>query len=155
METLKIVVKEISAEETIAVRHPVLRQGRPIEDCYFIGDALSTTVHYGVFEELKLAGIATFLEQNNPQFQGEHLQLRGMAVLDEFKGRGFGKLLLKTGEQLAKTKKKDVLWFNARESALPFYQKQGYKKVGNSFIIPDVGIHFVMFKNIALRNLNK
>lgn len=139
-------IKEINTEETIAVRHQILREGRPREDCYFPGDDLSTTTHYGIYNENKLAGIATFLEQNHPDFQGSHIQLRGMAVLDHYKGKGYGKLLLETGEQLANQKQKQLIWCNARIIAKPFYDKLGYKTFGNSFEIPKVGTHFVMYK---------
>lgn len=148
MKTSKPVIKEITTEQTIAVRHPVLRVGRPREDCYFPEDDLNTTTHYGLFIENKLVGIATFLEQNNPKFVGNHLQLRGMAVLDKFKGNGVGKLLLETGEQLALKKKKTIIWCNARIVAVPFYEKMGYKIVGPTFEIPLVGLHYVMKKEI-------
>ncbi len=146
MQTSKFEIKEITTEQTIAVRHPVLRAGRPREDCYFPGDDLSTTVHFGVFVKNKLAGIATFLEQNNLNFDGEHMQLRGMAVLDQFKGKGYGKQLLKAGEQLAYQKQKQYLWCNARIVAKSFYENQGFKTFGDSFEIPLVGTHFVMYK---------
>ncbi|MEX2350625.1 MAG: GNAT family N-acetyltransferase [Flavobacteriaceae bacterium] len=142
----KIKIKTIHTEETIAIRQQVLRKGRPREDCYFPDDNLSTTVHYGIYEEKKLAGIATFLEQNHSNFEGAHLQLRGMAVLDQHKGKGYGKLLLETGEQLAHQKKKQLLWCNARIIAKTFYEKLGYITFGNSFEIPKVGTHFVMYK---------
>lgn len=148
MQLSKFEVKEITTGQTIAVRQPVLRAGRPREDCYFPGDDLRTTVHYGVFVENKLAGIATFLEQNNPNFDGEHLQLRGMAVLDEFKEKGVGKLLLETGELLARKKEKNLIWCNARIIAVPFYQKMGYITVGDTFEIPLVGLHYVMKKEL-------
>lgn len=144
----KLTVKTIDTEETINIRHKVLRQGRPREDCYFPNDNLSTTVHYGIYEGKTLAGIATFLEENHPDFEGEHLQLRGMAVLDQYKAKGYGKLLLEAGEQLANQKKKQYIWCNARIIAKPFYEKMGYKTFGDSFEIPKVGTHFVMFKKI-------
>tara|TARA_R110000850_G_scaffold16697_3_gene51792 strand:+ start:20029 stop:20964 length:936 start_codon:yes stop_codon:yes gene_type:complete len=142
----KIEIKVIDTEETIAIRQQVLREGSPREECYFPGDNLSTTVHYGIYEENKLAGIATFLEQNHPDFEGAHLQLRGMAILDQFKGKGYGKLLVETGEQLAQTKQKQYIWCNARIIAKPFYEKLGYKTFGDSFEISKVGTHFVMYK---------
>lgn len=148
MPLSKFIVKKITTEQTIAVRQPVLRAGRPREDCYFQGDDLSTTVHYGVFAESALAGIATFLEQNNTNFDGEHLQLRGMAVLDEFKEKGIGKLLLETGELLARIKEKNLIWCNARILAVPFYKKMGYTTVGYTFEIPLVGVHYVMKKEL-------
>ncbi|MCR9182805.1 MAG: GNAT family N-acetyltransferase [Flavobacteriaceae bacterium] len=149
MQKATVVVKKITAEDTIAVRHPVLRAGRPKEDCYFQGDDLKTTVHFGIYDNDKLAGVATFLDSKFPTFEGRHLQLRGMAVLDEFKGRGFGKRLLEAGEELAKKKKINLIWCNARILAVPFYEKLDFKKIGASFEIPKVGIHFVMYKQIS------
>ena len=40
-------IKEIHFQETFEVRHPVLREGRPIETCFFDGDELETTKHFG------------------------------------------------------------------------------------------------------------
>ncbi|SNB42987.1 Acetyltransferase, GNAT family, YitI (fragment) [Flavobacterium psychrophilum] len=41
-----------------------------------------------------------------------------------------------------------LIWFNAREAAVPFYEKLGYTKNGLPFAIANVGIHFLMFKNL-------
>ena len=40
------IIKNISANETFLVRHPVLRAGKPIENCKFDGDELETTQHF-------------------------------------------------------------------------------------------------------------
>lgn len=44
-----IEIKKITSYETMIVRHPVLRQGKPIETCHFEGDDLSSTYHLGLF----------------------------------------------------------------------------------------------------------
>jgi ribosomal protein S18 acetylase RimI-like enzyme len=69
-----------------------------------------------------------------------------MAVLNEFQGNGFGTQLLAEAEKYCFDQKASVIWFNAREKAVPFYEKSGYQTMGNSFEIPEVGTHFVMFK---------
>src|SRR5690606_23899459 len=109
-----IEIKQISATETLPVRQPVLRAGRPVTDCYFDGDELPATVHYGIFVEENLVGVATFLENKKDSLTGKQMQLRGMAVLNLHQGKGFGKLLLEKGEALARERKTDILWFNAR-----------------------------------------
>ena len=38
-------IKKISMEETFAVRQPVLRPGRPIEDCFFEYDDHPLSIH--------------------------------------------------------------------------------------------------------------
>src|SRR5690554_109251 len=121
-------VKLISAPETIPVRHPVLRKGLPVETCVFDGDELDTTVHFGVFDNGNLVGVATFLENSKAIFSGKQLQLRGMAVLENLQGKGFGKILLDAGENYAKSHFFDLIWFNARTSARNFYEKNGDRK---------------------------
>ena len=69
-----------------------------------------------------------------------------MAILESYQNKGFGKNLLSVAEQFCWTEKANIIWFNAREKAVSFYTKLRYEIIGDSFNIPDVGIHFVMFK---------
>jgi ribosomal protein S18 acetylase RimI-like enzyme len=142
-------IRKISAEETFVVRHPVLRKGKPIASCHFDGDALPTTQHFGLYENDKIEGVISLFEKNNPLFEDNHQsQIRGMAVMENNQGKGFGTLLVTHAEELLKSQKVDLIWFNARENAADFYQKMGYEIMGNAFDIPDVGIHYVMWKKL-------
>jgi len=149
IEAPNITIKQISSIETYLVRHPVLRAGRPIEDCEFSGDNLESTIHLGLYYNNTLAGVATFLKQDNSVFnEGSNYQLRGMAVLKRHQGKKLGKALLKHGEALLKSKGISLVWFNAREVAISFYKRNGYTIIGDSFEIPIIGIHFVMYKKL-------
>jgi len=140
-------IKEISALETFSVRQPVLRPGKNIETCHFDGDNLSTAKHFGYFEDENLAGIASLFKSSSELFkEKEQFQLRGMAVLSNFQKKGIGEKLVNYAENDAKNKNANLIWFNAREIAVPFYQKLGYEITGQSFDISDIGKHFVMFK---------
>ncbi len=75
-------------------------------------------------------------------------QLRGMAVLNEYQSKGVGKFLLKHGEIVLQEKRCDVLWMNAREKAVRFYEKSGYCSIGTAFDIPLIGTHYVMYKDL-------
>src|SRR5690606_14780837 len=140
MDTISIT--EISAADTHAVRQPVLRPGQPIESCLFDGDDLTTTKHFGVFVGSGLAGVLSLYNKPNAAFSVvNQCQLRGMAVLPEYQGQGLGARLIKHAEsELLKTEYQ-LLWFNAREVAVPFYSKLGYRKSGEAFQIPRVGTH--------------
>ena len=61
-------VKEITARETWAVRHPVLRTGRPLETCAMEGDDHPDTFHLGLFDQDSLIGVASFMNTAKPQF---------------------------------------------------------------------------------------
>jgi GNAT superfamily N-acetyltransferase len=100
-----------------------------------------------LFLEDKLVGIISIFKENNNLFsESNQFQIRGMAVLEEAQGKGFGAELVKETENHCINLKADLIWFNAREKAVPFYEKLNYKIIGDSFLIPDVGIHFVMYK---------
>ena len=143
-------IKEITALETFSVRQPVLRPGKSIETCHFEGDNLESTRHFGLFIGENLAGIASlFQEKTDLLTENNQFQLRGMAVLKEFQKRGTGESLVKYAEANAKCRGGEVIWFNAREIAVGFYEKLGYKIIGAPFIIGDIGTHFIMHKKIT------
>ena len=142
-------IRQITSRETFSVRHPVLREGRPIEDCIFEDDDLETTYHFGLFLGESLVGVATFLSNKNSTFkENTQYQLRGMAVLQSHQNLGLGDAILKNGEQFLISKNIDMLWFNAREIAVNFYKKNNYQIIGKSFKIKGVGIHYVMYKRL-------
>lgn len=142
-------IREISPEETYPVRHEVLRPGRPLKEVFFEGDLEEDTIHLGYFEEKKLVGVATYVPRKNSFFEAPlQYQLRGMAVLPAHRQKKLGEKLLLHGEQLLKKRNPNILlWFNARESAIAFYEKYGYHTIGSSFMIPNVCLHVVMVKS--------
>lgn len=140
-------VKKITALETYSVRHQVLRKGKPIETCAFIGDDEPTTTHFGLVEDEKLIGVVSVFKTKNELFNTEkQFQIRGMAVLDEFQNKGFGAQLINAAEKFCVEEKTELIWFNAREKAVSFYKKNGFETIGKAFEIHTIGTHFVMFK---------
>ena len=140
---------EIVALETFSVRHPVLRFGKPIESCHFEGDDLQTTKHFGLFYNNQLSGVISIFETQNSLFEeANQFQIRGMAVLQQFQKKGFGVALLKYCENYIQNNKGSVIWFNARETAIGFYEKSDYQKIGDGFEIADIGIHYLLFKKL-------
>lgn len=143
-------IKEITSAETFSVRHQVLRQGKPIESCLFVGDNLSTTKHFGLFIDENLTAVVSVFQNNSSIFNTQNqFQIRGMAVLNQFQKKGYGVELVLCCEEYIKTQNGRLIWFNARENAVPFYKKLGYEVVGNQFNIENVGIHYIMKKEMA------
>jgi GNAT superfamily N-acetyltransferase len=142
-------IRKISAEDTYPVRQEVLRPGRPLKECFFEGDLELETIHLGYFDGENLVAIATYVARKNHLFEATfQYQLRGMAVLSAYRGKDLGKKLLLEGERLLKEKDPQLLlWFNARETAVGFYEKFGYKTIGSPFMIPNVCMHIVMYRN--------
>lgn len=140
-------IKFITPEETHLVRHPVLRPGRPIEDCIFDNDDLDSTFHLGLFYKNELSGVVTYLKNSTPLLPNpSQYQLRGMAVLEHLQGLNLGTAIIKHGETILTNLKADAVWCNAREIAVPFYKKNGFEIIGEPFDIPKIGLHFTMYK---------
>lgn len=143
------IIKNITAVESFLVRQPVLRPEKSLESCHFDGDNLETTKHFGLFIDEKLIGIVSVFTSKNSAFTSTtQFQIRGMAVLPKFQKQGFGEKLMRHSEEYILNQKGTLTWFNARENAVPFYEKLHYKKVGPPFVIADIGLHYLMKKEI-------
>lgn len=149
----QISIEQIMAAQTIDLRTRILRPGQPIEICHYAEDNLSSTFHLGAFVTLEngervIAANGTFMKDAHkffPEAKNPY-RLRGMATDLPYRGMGLGSMILQQGEMLLKTMNCDLLWFNAREIAFPFYEKNGFTIIGEMFDIPGAGPHKVMYK---------
>lgn len=143
-----IQIKEINAEDTYAIRKTVLRKNMTLTH-KMPGDYDSDSVHLGVYDENRMVCTGSFMKNNRDEFTGHQYQLRGMATAEGSQGKGYGRMLLKNAEDLFKDRGIDLIWCNARVSALEFYKKSGYETIGDVFDVPQIGPHYVMFKRIG------
>ncbi len=144
---MNIEIKPIRFEETYPIRQLVLRPNLPKSTCFFEGDQEDATFHFGLFETNILVGIISLFKNNHADFpEINQYQIRGMAVLPEYQKLGFGQKLVEYSQDYLKQKNTDLIWFNAREKAVGFYSKIGYRVFGEAFEIPTVGTHYVMYK---------
>lgn len=140
-------VKIIKPADTFEIRKKVLRENIPLP-YEFPGDFDVTTTHFGFFVDDQLVSVASIMKSSHQFFKGNQFQLRGMATLNEFQGKGIGSQLLKEIIQYYQNEKDAIFWFNARINALKFYEHLGFKTMGEPFEINYVGIHYVMFMKI-------
>ncbi|PRP68036.1 GNAT family N-acetyltransferase [Nonlabens agnitus] len=148
---MPITIKEITTLETYSVRHAVLRVGRPLEECAMDGDDLSTTFHLGAFDGDLHVGVATFLKSEavdlpiNFPAETTYYQLRGMGVVADHQGKGIGADIVTQGIHRLKELNIDILWFNARIKAVPFYERLGFTSYGEPFEVKNIGTHYKMY----------
>ncbi len=133
-------IKLILAQETYSIRKEVLRKEFPDEPHQFKGDLDQETFHLGYFKESKIEGVLSVMKNE------KIAQFRGMAVSERLQGLGIGKKLIVFAEDILKDEKIAKIWLNAREKAVPFYEKCGYKIEGEIFIIRPIGFHYLMTK---------
>jgi predicted GNAT family N-acyltransferase len=94
----------------------------------------------GAFEEDKILACCLLTETDS-----ETVRLRQMAVRKNQQGKGIGHSMMQFAETLARDKGYKKLMMHARDSAIGFYEKQGYKTCGEQFT--EVSIpHHVMEK---------
>ena len=108
-------IKRISPEQTYLLRREILRKNLPQESHEFNGDFDDQTFHLGYFVEDRIVGIITVLQN------GEIAQIRGMAVSEDYQGKGIGKKLVEKVEEILGEAQIQKIWMNARETAAEFY----------------------------------
>ncbi len=92
---------------------------------------------------MNVAGVARL------QFNSKHeAQIRYMAVAREQERKGIGRELVKALEQHAQDSSCKTIVLDAREPAIGFYQKLGYKVVEESYLLFDEIQHFRMIKQL-------
>jgi GNAT superfamily N-acetyltransferase len=154
MRTLRIgdvelVVRPAGWEEIVDLRHAVLRQGLPRAEALFAGDDAPTSRHCGAFSTAGAVGCATL---HASEWEGEAAwQLRGMATLPAFRGKGVGRAVLEVMEAGFNGTPGcggALLWCNARVPAVGFYETMGWRVVSGQFEIPTAGPHVKMVKRL-------
>lgn len=142
-------IKFILTEDTLNIRNEVLREGKiDPAACRFQTDDLPGTFHLGYFQENELLSIASFHPQNQAAYSGIGYQLRGMATLPRYQGKGLGNQLLNFAIVYLKGQKVNYLWCNGRKNALRFYQSIGFEIVSEEFELDNIGPHRVLYLKI-------
>ncbi len=75
------------------------------------------------------------------------VRLRQMAVHDNLHGRGIGASIMNFAENIARDKGFKIMTMHARDTAIGFYEKFGYKVKGSRFIEVNIP-HHVMEKTL-------
>jgi GNAT superfamily N-acetyltransferase len=128
-------VVEISATDTHSVRRAVLRADTPTKEVSFPEDTWPGAVHLGVHDGASLIATSSWIPRESPDRpRVAAAQLRGMATLTSYQGRGVGSALVRAGIDWARRHDADFVWANARDAALAFYLREGFTVVSDGFI---------------------
>ncbi|MEL0659463.1 GNAT family N-acetyltransferase [Psychromonas arctica] len=126
-------VVSIKWQDTILVRHQVLWPDKPPEFCRVEGD--EQALHFAVMSNQQTVCVASLYLDNNTA------RLRKFATLSAFQGKGVGTFMINYLIDNLKLQGINYLWFDARESALGFYQRFGFDKTGELFYKSDVAYY--------------
>ncbi|WP_264553909.1 GNAT family N-acetyltransferase [Flavobacterium sp. N2038] len=127
----------INPSQTWQIRHEVMWPDQPFEFVQLEED--NDGLHFGVFDHDKLVSIVSCF------IDGDEMQFRKLATLEDFQGKGIASELLKHILKLAKEKDLRKVWCNARNNKKSFYEKFGmidthkiFTKAGQEFTIMEV-----------------
>lgn len=144
-----VIIQSLSCQTTYEVRHPILREGKPLRSCRFENDDHPKSIHLCAKKEDIILGVISALPNDCPVFPlKKSYQLRGIAVNYEYQRKGIGSLLVeKIEQQIRLNKSIEYIWLNGRLNTKNFYLNLGYNSVGKVFNIKDIGMHQRYIKN--------
>lgn len=129
-------------EEMVNLRNEILR--KPL-GLHFAPEELEKekdNLLMAAYEDDQMLGCCMLIEEG-PQT----VRLRQMAVMNDLQGKGIGRALMQFAENLARDRGYKKITMHARKNAIGFYEKMGYRRVGEEFeeiTIP----HVVMEKGL-------
>ena len=130
-------------DETIALRYKILREPLGLE---FTEEQLAaeyTDFHFAAYSDAWILRGCLVLTPKNDKV----LKMRQVAVSIESQSKGIGTLLVQASETFARANGYEIMELNARDTAIPFYEKLNYKKVGEEFVEINIP-HYKMVKSL-------
>ena len=120
------VVEQIFPPLTWRIRKLAMYPDKEIKEMEIPNDFQG--IHFGLYHEHYLTGVVSLFET------GKAAQFRKMAILPDEQGKGFGKQLLQYVIQFCKQEGIELLWCNARTTAISFYKKIGFVTSGEPYL---------------------
>jgi GNAT superfamily N-acetyltransferase len=149
-----ITIVPVLAPEILNLRRDVLYPGKDISVARYYGDDDLQSQHFAarINNDQIIAGVSFIHAPYGTEHKLTTIQLRGMAVYEEFRGAGYGELLLLHGENQVLQKAQNsgiqalLLWCDAREKAVGFYQKNGWFVANPTPYLKGENFHLKMTK---------
>lgn len=136
MSLEQIQIEQIRYELTWRIRHEVMYPNLPFDAIKLPSDP--DGIHFGLYVGEWLTCVVSVF--NNDRIY----QFRKLATLDALQGKGYGSMLLTYIIAFIKQEGGTKIWCNARASAVTFYERFGFKVLGEEF--SEQGIIFVIME---------
>jgi GNAT superfamily N-acetyltransferase len=125
--------------EAVSLRSKVLREPLNMRFTEEQLEAEQDYIHLAAFQQNRLVSCLYLIQD------GEKARLRQFVVEPELHNKGIGRSLLQFMESFCREQGINYIFMHARESAVPFYEKLGYKKYGEKFL--EIGLpHWKLHK---------
>ena len=142
-----IEIKELNTSDIKPLRYEVLWAHRDsVDDCTIEPDDVETTFHMGATIGDEVVGTCTLLVDINSEFEEKmQYRLRAMATSPKIRGTGTGVAIVNKAIESLKDRNVKLLWCDARLIATGFYEKMGFKVMGDTYDVPNIGPHKLMY----------
>ncbi|MBP6532001.1 MAG: GNAT family N-acetyltransferase [Bacteroidia bacterium] len=135
---------ENDLSEYYRIRYEILRKPWNQSSATTKDDTEHLSVHLLVKDEKGIAVATGRMQFNSPT----EAQIRSMAVIDGYQGKGIGSLIIQHLEKIAVSKNIKQIFLDSRENAVSFYLKNGYEVEAPSYLMFGEIKHFRMIKNL-------
>jgi ribosomal protein S18 acetylase RimI-like enzyme len=127
-------------KQMVDLRQQVLRKPLGLEFTKEELEQEKNDVLIAAYEDDRMLGCCILTE-----VEPDKVRLRQMAVISGLQGKGIGRVLMQFAENIARDRGYKKLTMHARNAVIGFYEKLGYKVMGEEF--QEVTIpHYVMEK---------
>ncbi|MCT4553967.1 MAG: GNAT family N-acetyltransferase [Pelagimonas sp.] len=126
----RVEIREITLDQALDVRHPVLWPDLTRDDNRVPGD--ESACHLGVCKDGRIVAVLSLY----PDPIG--WRIRKFACLPAYQGQGIGTALMRAALHRIDVKNGPKVWLSARLSAVPFYQRFGFATSGDSYDVRGV-----------------
>lgn len=146
--------------EVLDLRARILRAGLDPSTAHFPGDDDPLAIHALARRGTRAVGVGSLLPEPLEGVPG--YRVRGMAVEQDYRGRGVGarilQHLLQVAHEATGTQEESVtsrstsvtpVWCHARVAARSLYERHGFEVVGEVFVIEGIGPHVLMVQRRA------
>ncbi|WP_369131793.1 GNAT family N-acetyltransferase [Modestobacter sp. I12A-02662] len=151
LQTGTITIEQVDAAVTYELRAQELREGRAAE---IEEDDARYTLHLAArLDGGEIVGVVRFHPRDCPWVGAAEApwQLRGMATDPRVRGHGAGRALVAEGLSRVAARGGDLVWCDARASAVGFYAKLGFTIVTDEYDLRPVGPHRGMVIELPIR----
>ena len=146
---MNLSLKIVKSEDLLNLRSKILRNNLEPNLCRFPGDKEINSFHLGAFNgNTLIGGVSVMKNESKKKELPNCFQLRGLFVDKEFQHNGIGKTIVNFVENRLRDSGVNYLWMNARESAVLFYLKLNYSNSKISYVINEIGLHYLMYKKL-------
>jgi GNAT superfamily N-acetyltransferase len=146
---MTIEVRRATADEVRPLRMRVLRPTSPVVPSAY--DANPAAIHVAALDGEVIVGCATVYPEPYDD-EPRAWRLRGMAVEPAYQGTGVGRQVLVASLDAVIEAGGPLLWATGRVSALAFYERLGWRTVGEVFTYgPQALPHLVIVHDLPER----